>query len=346
MPAISVVIPTHNVEKFVRRTLRSIKMQSFQDINVIVVDDASTDRTKEVVMKELKDVRFEWRVVEQNFHGGVSNARNIGLKIASGEYLHFLDGDDFIEPTFYEKMYNKAVIKAYDIVVSGFDEVTTDGLIVRRCLNNLFPEARGQQAFMAQLNLTLRARLCASLFRRKFLIKNSLHFIPERRYLEDTEFLLKALYKAKYVGVVPEALLHILRRHGSVTRSGNPEKFINDVLEAYTELRNFLEKEKCPENAKVLLKARIGTHILDLIVLSFVSGDYRVSKTMHLHSRSLIKEALTPKWRDKILKIAVLYCPDIVKMLYPLYKKFYVMSVYCLNRRLQINPQCKIYKSI
>jgi glycosyltransferase involved in cell wall biosynthesis len=96
------VIPTYNVEKFVRRTLRSIKMQSFQDINVIVVD-ASTDCTKEVVVKELKDVRFEWKLVEQNSHGGVSNATNIGLKIASGEYIHFLDGDDFIEPTFYEK---------------------------------------------------------------------------------------------------------------------------------------------------------------------------------------------------------------------------------------------------
>lgn len=308
-------------------------MQSFQDINVIVVD-ASTDCTKEVVVKELKDVRFEWKLVEQNSHGGVSNARNIGLKIASGEYIHFLDGDDFIEPTFYEKLYNKAVSKAYDIVVSGFDVVTTERLIVRRCLNNLFLEARGWQALLAQLNLTLRARLCASLFRRNFLIKNCLHFIPERRYLEDTEFLLKALYKAEYVGVVPEALLHILKRPGSVTRSGNPEKFIKDVLQAYTELRNFFEKEKCPELCKKLLKARIGTHILDLIVLSFVSGDYRITKIMLPHLRSLIKEALTPRWKDRIFKIAVLYCPNIAKMLYPIFQKIYVMSVYGLNRKV------------
>ena len=97
---ISVIIPVYNVEKYLRECLESILNQTFQDFEIICVDDGSTDRSLDILQEyKRKDDRF---VILQQRHAGAGAARNHGLKLAEGKYIQFLDSDDYFEPTLLE----------------------------------------------------------------------------------------------------------------------------------------------------------------------------------------------------------------------------------------------------
>ncbi|WP_313955851.1 glycosyltransferase [Microbacterium sp. 1.5R] len=125
-PAVSVVIPMHNAERHIQDTLQSLASQSLMDFEVIVVDDGSTDRSASIVDAFVaSDRRF--RRIEGPAIGSAGAARNVGLGVARGEYLGFLDADDLYAPSMLEKLYSKAKADRADVVLSGFstlDDVT------------------------------------------------------------------------------------------------------------------------------------------------------------------------------------------------------------------------------
>ncbi len=94
-PAISVIVPAYNVEKYIPKTLKSLKNQTFKSIEVIVVNDGSTDNTRNVIINELTGADFDWKLIDQE-NKGVSVARNTGIEVSNGEYVYFLDGDDYV----------------------------------------------------------------------------------------------------------------------------------------------------------------------------------------------------------------------------------------------------------
>ena len=118
-PKVSVIVPVYNVEPYLKECLNSIIKQTLKEIEIICVDDGSTDNSLEI-MKEYakKDKRFTI-ITQKNLYAGV--ARNAGLSVAKGEYLSFLDSDDFFELTMLEKMYKKAIKEKADICVCNFD---------------------------------------------------------------------------------------------------------------------------------------------------------------------------------------------------------------------------------
>ena len=100
---ISIVIPCYNEENNIKRCIDSIKKQSYRDFEVILVDDGSTDKTAEVIKKNIKeDKRFKYYHKE---NGGVSSARNYGIKKSAGHYISFIDSDDYINPDFLKLLY-------------------------------------------------------------------------------------------------------------------------------------------------------------------------------------------------------------------------------------------------
>lgn len=110
MKKVSIIIPAYNVEKYIPRTLESIKSQTFKDIEVIVINDGSTDNTLTIVKNFLKNVDFSYKIITQK-NQGVSAARNRGIKEAKGKYICFLDGDDFYDSFFIGKMERKLNMK-------------------------------------------------------------------------------------------------------------------------------------------------------------------------------------------------------------------------------------------
>lgn len=128
MPAISIIIPMYNVEKYLRRCLDSVKNQTFSDFQAICVDDGSPDNSGKIAEEYAKkDKRF---IVIHKENGGLSDARNVGMKYAKGEYIMYLDSDDFIHPQTMEIAYAMAIRNESDIVSFTYDRIYRPRLMV------------------------------------------------------------------------------------------------------------------------------------------------------------------------------------------------------------------------
>ena len=118
MPKISIIVPVYNVEKFLPKCLSSIVSQTFKDWECILIDDGSSD-TSGKICDEYALLNEKITVIHQE-NKGVSEARNIGIKVSKGEYIGFVDSDDWIEPNTYEIAYNTAISEKADLVQFGF----------------------------------------------------------------------------------------------------------------------------------------------------------------------------------------------------------------------------------
>lgn len=148
---LSIIVTTFNIEDYIAQCLESIVNQTIRDIEIIVVDDASTDRTVEVINQfAQKDNRIKTIVFEKNTIGGVSSAANAGLEIATGEYVGFADGDDWYELDMFERLLNKA--KDYDADVSFCNYLEFDESLNEKKVPSDGKKWIGIQGFIHQAN--------------------------------------------------------------------------------------------------------------------------------------------------------------------------------------------------
>ena len=119
MPKVSIIVPVYNVEKYIEKCLESLVNQTLEDIEIIVVNDGTKDNSKEKILQYIE--KYPQKIVYlEKENGGLSDARNYGLPVAKGEYIAFLDSDDYIEKNMYEEMYKKAKEENSDMVECDF----------------------------------------------------------------------------------------------------------------------------------------------------------------------------------------------------------------------------------
>jgi len=179
-PLISVIVPVYNVEKYLRKCLDSIIDQTLKDIEIICVDDGSTDKSLKILKEyEEKDSRIII-LTQQNQYAGV--ARNNGAKIARGEYLSFLDSDDFFDPHMLEEMYNQAEKDNSDIVICGWKNYNNEAKVVTKehTINPKFTTRSpfAPTEFANELFSISKPNPWTKLFRHKFFKDNNLQFEP------------------------------------------------------------------------------------------------------------------------------------------------------------------------
>ena len=122
MPKVSIIVPVYNVEDYLERCLDSLVNQTLEDIEIIVVNDGSPDNSQAIIERYEKNYPNKVKgYIKEN--GGLSDARNYGMPYAKGEYVAFVDSDDYVELTMYEKLYNEAKAKDSEIVVCGYFKV-------------------------------------------------------------------------------------------------------------------------------------------------------------------------------------------------------------------------------
>ena len=209
---VSIIIPVYNVEKYLTRCLDSLKRQTLADIEIILVDDASTDSSPAMCDKAAEaDPRIK---VIHKFNEGAGMARNAGLRIATGEYIGFLDSDDYTEPEMYEALYSAAVKYNADLVMSGVQFV--GGTIFsseggRECKTYFESDTIFEtEEDIKNLRLGIAGALpheaddsrygmsvWKNLFRRDVIERNELKFLSEREYLSED-----ALFMMDYAGCV------------------------------------------------------------------------------------------------------------------------------------------------
>ena len=129
MVKISVIVPVYNVEKYLDKCLNSLVNQTLKDIEIIVINDGSPDNSQTIIECYSKKYSNVKSYVKRN--GGISDARNYGLKYASGEYIAFVDSDDYVDLSMMEKLYNKAIENSYDIVECNLHMVDDNGNLLK-----------------------------------------------------------------------------------------------------------------------------------------------------------------------------------------------------------------------
>lgn len=194
---VSVIIPVFNAEKYLERCLNSIINQSLKEIEIICVDDASTDNSLNILKDfSKKDNRIQYRVQHENSGAGI--ARNRGMEYATGEFISFIDSDDFvIDNTAYEKLYEYAVECKADIVSANLN-IYKNG----EFQNNPFSNIIKCTSYIKPQEYGIPWYFQKNLYRKQFLKENNIEF-PDYRNGEDPLFLTKVLVNVDFVYCLP-----------------------------------------------------------------------------------------------------------------------------------------------
>lgn len=213
-PEISVIIPCYNVEKYLKKCIDSILNQTIQDIELIIVNDGSPDSSGQIADQMAKE---DGRIsVIHKENGGLSSARNAGIEVAKGEYISFIDSDDWIEPTFLEDMLRIATSIDAEIAVCGITtEFLKEGRVVVHKVDT--PIVNSSSSDFGKLFWSLHESNLSNfawnkLYKRSFIIENNLRFELDGMPAEDLFFNLQAFKLAKAIAVVDNAAYHYIRQ--------------------------------------------------------------------------------------------------------------------------------------
>lgn len=219
---ISVIVPVYNIKEYLPRCVASILNQTYQNLELILVDDGSTDGT-EVLCDSLAAQDKRIRVFHKK-NGGSSSARNLGITNANGDYLGFVDSDDHIEPDMYERLLAGAVQMQCDIVQVGRDEVDADGnQLPNICEPPVQDTFYPTQDFLRELLLHKGdCSFCTKLVKKTLLETDS---FPEGALNEDFHLLIRLLMKTKGVLSLRGQCYHVCYRIGSNTRKKDKNEF-------------------------------------------------------------------------------------------------------------------------
>nr|WP_194191072.1 glycosyltransferase [Clostridium chrysemydis] len=221
MPKVSVVVPIYNVENYLDKCINSIINQSLKDIEIILVDDGSTDNSLKII-EDFKKRDNRIKVIQKK-NGGQGSARNEGIKIASGEYIGFVDADDYIDLDMYEKLYKEANGKL-DICVCSRKSINDEGkelikIKAESIKNKAFNISEYVEGYLMQSHTLI---VCNKIYDKNLLIDNRITFKEFNEIgSEDTLFNLEVLRNCKNIGVVSETYYNQISRTGSTTRKYN-----------------------------------------------------------------------------------------------------------------------------
>lgn len=228
---VSVIIPIYNSEKYLNRCLQSIEKQTYKNIEILLIDDGSTDNSQKICNKYIeKDNRFYY-FYENN--SGVSNARNLGIEKANGKYVVFIDSDDYVDEKFIELMIEKAIDK--DLVCVSYNQnQKIDRTIVTKeeFLINLFNNRFGYQGYVWN-----------KLFTKSIIMENNIRFDSTIFYNEDRLFVFEYTQSIKKDIYFLKELLYYYQLTESSAMNKSYNKKMNTEFFAFEKMKNSIENE-------------------------------------------------------------------------------------------------------
>jgi len=244
MTKISVIVPIYNLEGYLEECLNSIINQTLQNIEIILINDGSTDNSIRIMKKyERNDSRI--KIINQ-VNIGQGGSRNVGIKHSSSEYLMFIDGDDTIEANMCEILYNIINTKQSDIATCRYRRIKEDGTFTNQ-LSKEISSSFNIDYFKDILSLKYPSVTWNAIYKRELFIKNNLYF--PNMYYEDIAFIFKLFFFSKSVTFTNEVLYNWRIREGSITRTID-KKQINDIFSIFDITFKFLNENKCYKQYK------------------------------------------------------------------------------------------------
>lgn len=254
MPKVSIIVPVYNVEKYLERCLESLVHQTLEDIEIIVINDSSPDESHLVIER----YQANYPIKIKSFlkpNGGVADTRNYGLLRATGEYIGFVDGDDYVDLTMYEKLYNKAKYSESQMVSCDFCWIYSDRKVYAK---------EGPYNNNRDYMVNSTAVLWNKIFNREWMQSLDFQF-PENLRYEDTSYLIKSAPYLSSIAHVSEPLVYYVQRQDSITYTQNAK--VGDMLTVFYDIFDFykrhdFEEEYHEELEYLTLKYFLGSSFL------------------------------------------------------------------------------------
>ena len=259
---ISIIIPTYNVGNYVEECLQSVLEQKMDGIEIVCVDDFSSDDTLEILKRYEREYK-EIKVIRNKKNEGLSYSRNRGIDIAKGKYLCFLDSDDMLVKDALKELYNVAECKDIDVIFFNCKMLIEPGCSIsedekKYCTNGCYHGIMSGKDFLEQmfLNGEMRVPVWLQFWKRKCIGDYKLRFL-DGIYHEDIPFTYVGLMKAENVYFVNKAYYIYRRRKNSITINGITDRHIISLIEIYATIMNFW-KENMDAKSSDLTRQYLG----------------------------------------------------------------------------------------
>ena len=276
---VSVIVPVYNVEKYIKKCLNSLVNQTLDEVEIVVVNDGSPDNSQKIIDEYTKKYKNIKSYVKEN--GGLSDARNYGIKRATGKYISFVDSDDYIRKDMLEKMYNYAIQKNFDVVVCDSINVYSDGTEILIKSNNNYSDDDVKNYIISP------PMACTRLFKKS--IFDKIEF-KKNIYYEDLEMTPKVVNLTKKIGFVSDGLYYYAQRDGSIMKQNVFNDKLLNIFDVLKSNKDLLENEFPQEIEYMYI-----THLLRTASLRFLDYDNGKEYVYKIHN---IMKKYFPKWKN------------------------------------------------
>lgn len=296
MPELSIIVPAYNVEKFINICLDSLANQIFRDSEIIVIDDASKDATREVISEYYRKLP-NMTIIDNPQNIGVGESRNIGVNVANGKYIGFIDSDDWVDLNYYQIMMSVAHSTHADIVIAGIEDeygnhisaetryaynekFTIDGRIGLRLLTK-------SESFGTYITPIMNNKV----YRKAFLLDNNIICSNNKSWQDDYFSFFSILYADK-IAFTPDTMYHYRQCHSSVTHSGTTSKEkIDNCIDVLSKIKNRLQKQGIYCDYQHEYQAFVERCVTSLLSMIRNNGDGHDSNIMSYLFENLMRSS-------------------------------------------------------
>ena len=294
-PWISIIVPVYNVEKYLDRCLNSLINQTFKNLEIILVDDGSTDLSGKMCDEYAK--KYLNIKATHKINGGLASARNKGMEFVTGEYTAFVDSDDWIEKETYQILFERYKENHPDIITYGYQKINNDRIIIKESAhfpegiylkkeiqNSILPDSIAREKAFDQVRLPVQLSACMNIYKSSFLKENNLKFESERIVLsEDWLFNISCLCRAESFQVIHNIFYNYDTRGNSLSMSFKPDSY-ERKCNLYKRYKEEIEKTG---NLNVITQLRLknfwleaiyGCYIIELNAINL--NDRRINKML------------------------------------------------------------------
>lgn len=313
-PLISVIVPVYNVEQYINECINSIIDQNYKNLEIILVDDGSTDNSGKICDEyALKDLRIK---VYHKKNGGLSDARNYGLQFTTGDYILFIDSDDFLDLNMINVLVENAIVNEVDISICGFSKYYGFNNIVRcqSTLLNIKIEDLRRIEYLYDFT-HYGVGVWNKLFKKELF--QSIIF-PIGKFSEDYFVMYKVFYEAKSVFYTSQALYFYRQRKNSITKSKKTKFDILEALEQYVEFAKNIEPTLLNSAIHALVFSQLGVYN------TILNNNDALDKKNELRKKIRANYRTAYSYEDSKNRKIQLFLFEHFNLLYPIFYKLYM----------------------
>lgn len=332
----SIIVPVYNVERFLEKCLDSILNQDYSDYEIVAVNDGSQDNSANI-LERYKEKTDKLQVIYQE-NKGLGGARNTGIKNAKGEYLFFLDSDDYIDMYTLSTLTKYLEINNLDILAFDCMRVDENGNVFETVSVN---EYKQEYTLLSKKEFLLfEPTSCTKIYRRELFVNNGIEF-PERLWYEDLATIYKTVPFAKNIGYLKKAFYYYVQQSNSITHSVNTIRML-EIIKAFESEVHFYKQNNLFEKYYAELEWNCALHVLYYSAYRLLTCGYNKKEMQELYKYS---KSLFPNIESNIYVLRKKKSRDLMELVMNRrYFLFYLKTGFMIKCVRVLKPIVKLVK--